>query len=88
MKAAHSAIYVVAGAILLASITTVAGLGPLMLERSFQAQFLVPMAISIVFGLAFATVITLGLVPVLYLILEDVRQAAVRLFTGQWPATE
>jgi len=58
-------------AILLTSVTTMAGLAPLMLEQSFQAQFLIPMAISIVFGLAFATVLTLMLVPTLYLILED-----------------
>jgi multidrug efflux pump subunit AcrB len=59
-------------AILLTSITTIAGLTPLMFERSFQAQFLIPMAISIVFGLAFATVLTLIVVPTLYLVLEDV----------------
>ncbi|MHC4940800.1 MAG: efflux RND transporter permease subunit [Planctomycetota bacterium] len=59
-------------AILLTSITTIAGLTPLMFERSFQAQFLIPMAISIVFGLAFATVLTLILVPTLYLVLEDI----------------
>jgi len=62
-------------AILLTSITTIAGLSPLMFERSFQAQFLIPMAISIVFGLAFATVLTLILVPTLYLVLEDVGSA-------------
>ncbi|MHC4409138.1 MAG: efflux RND transporter permease subunit, partial [Planctomycetota bacterium] len=59
-------------AILLTSITTIAGLTPLMFETSFQAQFLIPMAISIVFGLAFATVLTLILVPTLYLVLEDI----------------
>ena len=73
-------------AILLTTITTVAGLGPLMLERSFQARFLVPMAISICFGLAFATVITLGFVPLCYLILEDVRGLVRWLFTGRRPA--
>ena len=56
----------------LTSITTIAGLTPLMFETSFQAQFLIPMAISIVFGLAFATVLTLVLVPTLYLVLEDI----------------
>lgn len=58
-------------AILLTSVTTMAGLAPLMLEQSFQAQFLIPMAISIVFGLAFATLLTLMLVPTLYLVLDD-----------------
>ncbi len=62
-------------AILLTSVTTIAGLAPLMMETSFQAQFLVPMAIAIVFGLAFATGLILVIVPVLYLMLEDVRAA-------------
>ncbi len=60
-------------AILLTTITTVLGLAPLMLERSFQAKFLIPMAISIVFGLAFATLLTLLLIPTLYLVHEDFR---------------
>jgi multidrug efflux pump subunit AcrB len=61
-------------AIILTTLTTVFGLAPLMLERSFQAQFLIPMAVSISFGLAFATIITLLLVPSLYLVLEDIRR--------------
>jgi len=69
-------------AILLTSITTIFGIGPLMLERSFQAQFLIPMAISIVFGLAFATVLTLVLLPTLYLAFEDLRGGARWLLTG------
>ena len=52
--------------VLLTSATTVAGLLPIMLERSLQAQFLVPMAVSISFGLMFATVLVLLLVPCLY----------------------
>jgi len=59
--------------IILTSVTTMAGLGPLMLERSFQATFLIPMAISIVFGLAFSTVLTLLVLPTFYLIMEDAR---------------
>ena len=55
--------------VLLTSATTVAGLLPIMLERSLQAQFLVPMAASISFGLMFATVLVLLLVPCLYSIL-------------------
>jgi len=58
-------------AILLTSLTTFAGLTPLMLERSVQAQFLIPMAISLAFGVIFATAITLLLVPAGYLILDD-----------------
>ncbi|MEO0651898.1 MAG: efflux RND transporter permease subunit, partial [Planctomycetota bacterium] len=65
--------------ILLTSLTTFAGLTPLMLEQSVQAQFLVPMAISLAFGVAFATFVTLGLVPSLYLILEDLRSLPRRL---------
>lgn len=63
-------------AILLTSITTCVGLFPLMLEKSFQAQFLIPMAVSIVFGLAFATIIILVLVPLFYLVVEDLRACA------------
>jgi multidrug efflux pump subunit AcrB len=59
-------------AILLTSLTTFAGLTPLMLETSVQAQMLIPMAISLAFGVIFATAITLMLVPATYLILEDV----------------
>ena len=51
--------------ILLTSITTIAGLAPLILEKSFQAQFLIPMALSIAYGLAFATIVILVLLPVL-----------------------
>ncbi|EDY84675.1 RND transporter, HAE1/HME family, permease protein [Verrucomicrobiia bacterium DG1235] len=58
-------------AILLTSITTFAGLMPIMFETSLQAQFLIPMATSLAFGVAFATFITLLLVPSIYLILED-----------------
>jgi multidrug efflux pump subunit AcrB len=58
--------------VLLTSVTTIAGLFPLLLERSFQAQFLIPMAVSICFGLLAATVLTLLYVPALYLIVQDV----------------
>ena len=57
--------------VLLTSVTTIAGLFPLLLERSFQAQFLIPMAVSICFGLLAATVLTLLYVPALYLIVQD-----------------
>ncbi len=57
--------------VLLTSVTTVAGLFPLLLERSFQAQFLIPMAVSICFGLIAATLLTLLYVPSLYLIVQD-----------------
>ena len=57
--------------ILLTSVTTFAGLTPLLLERSLQARFLIPMAASLAFGVLFATFITLMLVPVSYRIMED-----------------
>ena len=65
--------------ILLTSLTTFAGLAPLMVNRSFQAAFLVPMAVSLAFGVIFATFITLVLVPVAYLILDDVQRVGRRL---------
>ena len=57
--------------IILTSITTIAGLTPLLLERSLQAQILIPMATSLAFGLTAATLIALFLVPALYCILDD-----------------
>ena len=66
--------------ILLTSLTTFFGLVPLMLERSMQAAFLVPMAVSLAFGVLFATFITLFLVPIAYVILDDFRQILKRLF--------
>ena len=60
-------------AVLLTSLTTIAGLTPLLFETSLQAQFLIPMAVSLAFGVLFATVITLILVPSLYMILEDIK---------------
>ena len=60
--------------ILLTSLTTFAGLTPLLLERSVQAMFLIPMAVSLAFGVMFATVISLVLVPAGYLILDDLQR--------------
>ena len=59
--------------ILLTSLTTFFGLVPMILETSVQAQFLVPMAVSLGFGVLFVTVIVLLVVPALYSIIEDVR---------------
>ena len=66
--------------ILLTSLTTFAGLTPLLLEKSLQAQFLIPMAISLAFGVLFATGIILILVPVGYYIIEDIQNLLVRLW--------
>ena len=71
--------------ILLTSLTTFFGLAPLMLERSMQAAFLVPMAVSLAFGVLFATFITLILVPTGYLILDDV-QRLMRRMSGRGAA--
>ena len=68
--------------ILLTSLTTFAGLTPLLLEKSLQAQFLIPMATSLAFGVIFATFITLILVPTLYYVLEDVKVASSNLLQG------
>ena len=58
--------------IILTSATTCAGLAPLMAERSIQAQFLIPMAASLAFGVAFATLVTLLIVPALYSLGDDI----------------
>lgn len=67
--------------VLLTSLTTFAGLMPLLFEKSTQAQFLIPMAVSLGFGILFATVITLFIVPINYLILEDIRGYFKRYFS-------
>ena len=66
-------------AIMLTSLTTFFGLFPMMFETSLQAQVVIPMAISLAFGILFATLITLLVVPVNYLVLEDL----IRLFGRQ-----
>lgn len=60
-------------AILLTSLTTFFGLAPMIAEQSVQAKFLIPMAISLAFGVMFSTFITLLVVPALYVIVEDLR---------------
>jgi multidrug efflux pump subunit AcrB len=65
--------------VLLTSLTTFAGLTPILLEKSLQAQFLIPMAISLGFGVLFATAITLILVPICYYILEDALAVLARI---------
>nr|WP_279382479.1 efflux RND transporter permease subunit [Acanthopleuribacter pedis] len=59
--------------ILLTSLTTFFGLAPMIMETSVQARFLIPMAISLGFGILFATFLILGLIPALYMILEDLK---------------
>lgn len=66
--------------ILLTSLTTFAGLTPLILEKSTQAQFLIPMAVSLGFGILFATMLTLILIPTFYLIVEDFKSLLRRFY--------
>lgn len=73
-------------AILLTSMTTFFGLVPMLLETSLQAKIVIPMAISMAFGILFATVITLLLVPCLYVIQEDLKQFLGRIVGGSQAA--
>ncbi|MBR9813283.1 efflux RND transporter permease subunit [bacterium] len=66
--------------ILLTSLTTFLGLSPMILETSLQARFIIPMAISLGFGVLFATFIILLLTPAVYMIVEDLRGLLHRLF--------
>ncbi|MCG9971946.1 efflux RND transporter permease subunit [Christiangramia crocea] len=75
-------------AIFLTSLTTIAGLAPLLLEKSRQAQFLKPMAISISYGIAVATILTLLLLPLLLSISNSIKVGGYWLRTGEKPAKE
>ncbi|MEQ6165666.1 efflux RND transporter permease subunit [Ekhidna sp. MALMAid0563] len=74
--------------IMLTSLTTVLGLYPLIKETSFQAQFLIPMAISVAYGVLFGTIIILLFFPVFILIANDLRRYAKWLWTGDKPSRE
>jgi multidrug efflux pump subunit AcrB len=69
--------------IVLTSLTTFVGLLPIIAETSFQAQFLIPMAVSLAFGVLFATGVTLLLVPCLYLLGSQVH---LRIFSSRLPS--
>jgi len=71
-------------AIFLTSLTTVAGLAPLIFEKGFSAQFLIPMAISVAYGIAFATFLTLYLLPLLLSLNNGLKQSVHWLKTGDW----
>lgn len=71
--------------ILLTSVTTIVGLAPLMLNKSFQAQFLIPMAIAVAFGLLFITVIILYLLPVILMWVNPLHGCWVWIRTGDFP---
>jgi len=75
-------------AIFLTSITTVAGLAPLIFEKSFSAQFLIPMAISVAYGIAYATFMTLFLLPLLLAVKNTFKVGIKWLWTGRKPTRE
>jgi multidrug efflux pump subunit AcrB len=74
MNAIHDAAILRFRPIMLTTLTTFGGLAPMIFETSRQARFLIPMAISLGYGILFATVITLIIVPSVYLIVEDFRK--------------
>lgn len=74
--------------ILLTTLTTCGGLAPIILETSRQAKFMIPMAISLGFGILFATLITLVMVPCLYLILEDMKMVFYIIIHLRLPESE
>ncbi len=75
-------------AIFLTSLTTIAGLAPLIFETSRQAQFLIPMAISIAYGIGIATFLTLLLLPLFLSFINSVKLGSHWLFTGDWVKKE
>ncbi len=75
-------------AIFLTTMSTCAGLTPLILETDMQAQFLIPMAITIAAGVAFSTVLTLVFLPCQLAALNDLRRFKHRVVYGVWPAPE
>jgi multidrug efflux pump subunit AcrB len=75
-------------AIFLTSITTVAGLSPLILEKSRQAQFLIPMAISVAYGIAIATLLTLIMLPMLLSLGNTLKVYTLWLWEGKKPSKE
>ena len=75
-------------AVLLTSLTTIAGLTPILFETSLQAQFLIPMATSIVFGLAYGTLLILLFIPAILTILEHTKaRLGLRVHHGELSAT-
>ncbi len=74
--------------IMLTTLTTFGGLAPMIFETSRQARFLIPMAISLGYGILFATVITLALVPSFYVIMDDMKRWASAIFSGRNPVRD
>ena len=86
--AIHSAALLRFRPIMLTTLTTFGGLAPMIFETSFQAWMMIPMALSLGFGIVFASAITLVLVPLLYVIQDDVKRAtaSARAFFAPGPA--
>jgi multidrug efflux pump subunit AcrB len=81
--------YVRFRAIFLTSMTTIAGLAPLIMEKSFQAQFLIPMAISVAYGIGIATILTLIMLPVFLSAWNDAKRLALTIWNaGEKPSAE
>jgi multidrug efflux pump subunit AcrB len=74
--------------IILTSLTTTIGLFPIMFQKSIQAQFLIPMAISLAYGVAIGTIFILIFFPVLIMLLNDFRVFTRYLWTGKRPTRE
>jgi multidrug efflux pump subunit AcrB len=74
--------------IILTTGTTAAGLAPLILDQSFQAQFLVPMAVSVAYGLLGATFILLILLPILLITASNVVRTVHWIWEGEWISLE
>ena len=75
-------------AIFLTSLTTVAGLAPLIFEKSFSAQFLIPMAISVAYGIGYATFMTLFLLPLLLSLKNNIKVGMSWVWNGKKPTKE
>ncbi|MBE8168412.1 MAG: efflux RND transporter permease subunit [Shewanella sp.] len=74
-------------AILLTSLTTFIGVTPIIMETSMQAKMVIPMAVSLGFGVLFATIVTLVLIPCIYLFIEDSKKFISGLFTWSNPSS-
>lgn len=87
--AVYQAGYVRFRAIFLTSMTTIAGLAPLIMEKSFQAQFLIPMAISVAYGIGIATMLTLILLPVFLSAWNNIKRSLGWVWNaGEMPSAE
>ncbi len=88
MQAVHDAGLARFRPILLTTFTTIGGLAPLMLEQSLQAQFLVPMAVSVAYGMLLGMLVTLIILPIMLVMINRLRYGAVWLWTGKKPYEE